>query len=84
MLIVSQDRESAFNFENMKSLELVDNEVDIVDDILQDKARVLGTYKTPKRAKEVFQELILFYTIYQSNYQGHKATKLCTFYMPIE
>lgn len=61
MIIVSQDEESIYNFQNIKSIDVVENEVYITDDILADKGTRIGQYSTEERAKEVLQEIIKVY-----------------------
>ena len=61
MIIVSQDEESIYNFQNIKSIDVVENEVYITDDILADKRTRNGQYSTEERAKEVLQEIIKVY-----------------------
>lgn len=67
MLIVSQNKDSIINFDNMMDTHILDCEEDEflisaafligVDDIY----RELGYYKTEERAKEVLQEIIKKY-----------------------
>lgn len=57
MIIVSQDRESIYNFENIKSIDIVENEIYLTDDILADRGTRIGQYETEKRAKEVLEEI---------------------------
>lgn len=63
MIIVSQDRESIYNFENIKSIDIVDNEIYLTDDILADRGTRIGQYETEERAKEVLQEIIKYYNL---------------------
>lgn len=63
MIIVSQDRESIYNFENIKSIDIVDNEIYLTDDILADRGARIGQYETEERAKEVLQEIIKYYNL---------------------
>ena len=58
MIIVSQDRKSIYNFENIKSIDILNNEIYLTDDILADEGARIGKYKTEERAKEVLQEII--------------------------
>lgn len=61
MIIVSQDKNSIYNFSNAKSIDVVKNKVYITDDILSDKGTFIGTYETEKRAKEVLEEIVKKY-----------------------
>lgn len=58
MIIVSQDKKSIYNFENIKSIDIVKNEIYITDDILADEGALIGKYKTKERTKEVLEEII--------------------------
>lgn len=57
MIIVSQDKKSIYNFDNIKSIDIVENEIYITDDILMDEGARIGEYDTEKRAKEVLEEI---------------------------
>lgn len=57
MIIVSQDAKSIYNFDNIKSIDILKNEIYITDDILADEGALIGRYKTKERAKEVLEEI---------------------------
>lgn len=57
MIIVSQDKKSIYNFDNIKSIDIVENEIYITDDILMDEGAKIGEYETEERAKEVLEEI---------------------------
>ena len=57
MIIVSQDKKTILNFDNIKSVDIVENEVYITDDILMDEGAKIGEYVTEERANEVLQEI---------------------------
>lgn len=61
MIIVSQNKKSFYNFDTVKSVDVLDNEIYITDDILADKGTRIGEYATEERAKEVFNEIIKAY-----------------------
>lgn len=61
MIIVSQDKDSLYNFDNVKSIDVLNNEIFITDDILADKGTRIAIYKTEERAKEVLQEIVKVY-----------------------
>lgn len=61
MLILSQDKKSIYNFNNIKSIDVIENEVYITDDILADTGTLIGYYQTEERAKEILQEIIKAY-----------------------
>ena len=63
MIIVSQDRKSIYNFENIKSIDIVDNEIYQTDNSLADRWTRIGQYETEERAKEVLQEIIKYYNL---------------------
>lgn len=67
MIIINQDEDSIYNFDNIKSIDVVDNRVYITDDILADKKIRLGEYKTEERANEVLVEIMQSY-IDSTNY----------------
>lgn len=64
MVIVNQEKSGIYNFDNIKSIDVVENEVNITDDILSNKGMVIGTYETEERAKEVLQEIVGKYKQY--------------------
>ena len=57
MLILSQDKKSIYNFDNIKSIDIVKNGIYITDDILMDEGAEIGEYATEERANEVLQEI---------------------------
>lgn len=61
MIIVCQNKKSFYNFDTVKSVDVLDNEIYITDDILADKGTRIGKYKTEERAKEVFKEIVQCY-----------------------
>ena len=63
MIIVSQDKETIVNFDNVTEIAQEDGEIGITNDILNDDFQVIAEYKTEERAKEVLQEIIEFYEI---------------------
>lgn len=62
MIIVSQNKKNIYNFDNVKSIDILGNEIYISDDILSDMGTCIAHYETEERAKEVLQEIILTYT----------------------
>lgn len=64
MVIVNQDKTGIYNFDNIKSIDVIENEINITDDILSNKGIVIGTYETAERAKEVLQEIVKKYSSY--------------------
>lgn len=61
MIIISQDKKSFYNLDNVKSVDVLDNEIYITDDILSDEGTRIGKYVTKERAKEVFNGIIRAY-----------------------
>ena len=57
MIIVSQDKKSIYNFDNAKSIDILENEIYITDNILADEGTLIGVYETEERADEVLEEL---------------------------
>lgn len=57
MIIVSQNKRNIYNFDNVKSIDIVNNEIYISDDILSDMGTCIANYETEERAKEVLQEI---------------------------
>lgn len=76
MIIVSQDKKSIYNFDNIKSIDIVENEIYITDDILMDEGAKIGEYATKERAKEVLQEIIKAYI---ESKKGEEATTIFGF-----
>lgn len=66
MIIVSQNKRNIYNFDNVKSIDIVNNEIYISDDILSDMGTCIANYETEKRAKEVLQEIIKSYRHYRT------------------
>lgn len=61
MIIISQDKKSFYNLDNVKSIDVLDNGIYITDDILSDQGARIGEYATEERAKEVFNGIIRAY-----------------------
>ena len=61
MIIVSQDRKSIYNFDNVKSIDILGNEIYITDDILADEGACIAKYAAEEKAKEVLEEIIKAY-----------------------
>ena len=66
MIIVSQNKKNIYNFDNVKSIDILGNEIYISDDILSDMGTCIANYKTEERAKEVLQEIIKSYRHYRT------------------
>lgn len=70
MIIVSQDKETIVNFDNLIQIYITQDEektaffirYEMVDSLYDD----LGKYKTEERAKEVLQEIVKKYSAYLS------------------
>ena len=77
MIIVSQGKKSIYNFDNIKSIDIVKNEIYITDDILMDEEARIGEYDTEERAKEVLQEIIERYTNWNNLIYG-QPTGICS------
>ena len=90
MIIVSQDKKSIYNFDNIKSVDIVENEIYITDDILMDEGAKIGEYATEERAKEVLQEIVNYASVSEirNSYQVAdlrlKLAKMCRYEMPQE
>ena len=66
MIIVSQEKNSIINFNNISSIELNEFEDEgwiIKCNIIDNSYINLAIYKTKERAKEVLQEIVDFYEI---------------------
>jgi len=72
MIIVSQDKESIYNFGKIKSIDVINSAICLTDDILADAGVLLGRYATKERAKEVLKEII---DLYKKD-EYYKRTKL--------
>ena len=77
MIIVSQNRKSIYNFDNVKSIDILGNEIYIADDILADGGACIAEYATETRAKEVLQEIIERYTNW-NNFVCGQPTGFCS------
>ena len=71
MIIVSQDKNSIYNFDNAKSIDILENEIYITDNILADEGTLIGEYETEERAQEVLEEII-------ENIQGRSLLEMNT------
>ena len=61
MIIVSQNKESIYNFNNIKSIDVIKNEI-YLDDIISDYIGTkIAEYETEERAKEILKEICLNY-----------------------
>lgn len=56
MIIVSQDKKSIYNFNNVKSVDILNNEIFISDDILADTGVCVGSYETKKKSRRSAKE----------------------------
>ena len=74
MIIVSQDKKSIYNFNNVKSIDIVRNEIYITDDILADSGVCIAKYATEERAKEVLREIINAYKFNRKEAIGQVQT----------
>ena len=74
MIIVSQNKKNIYNFNNVKSIDIVGNEIYITDDILSDMGTCIANYETEERAKEVLQQIINKYKEYHSLYDVKEQT----------
>lgn len=80
MLIVSQDRTSTINFDNVEKIEVIYKEIIIfykgTEHAGMNGTESIGLYKTEERAKEVFEEIQIAYTnnemlkLYKVNIEG--------------
>lgn len=66
MIIISQDKETIFNFENIEFIEIAENKTTIRCQCKIDLNCWLGNYKTLERAKEILQEIEKTYSSYLS------------------
>ena len=66
MIILSQDKTNIFNFDNITQIFLgyieENGECSINCETVKGEIEILGTYSSSKRAKEIFAEIIAFYT----------------------
>ena len=82
MVIVSQDKETIVNFDNITEIAQEDGEIGITNDILNDNFQVIAKYETEERAKEVLQEIIEVYKRQINQY--HFSDILNVYEMPKE
>lgn len=74
MILVSQDKETIINFDNITEIAQEDGEIGITNDILNDDFQVIAIYKTEERAKEVLKEIVNKYR--QWNVDNNKAVSI--------
>lgn len=65
MVILSQNKKSLFNLDNIKSIDVLDNEIYISDDFVTFDV-CIAKYETEERAKEVLREIAGQYMISQA------------------
>ena len=63
MLIVSQNKAVLINFDNILGIQ--EEEKDVGVKFVGGDGLILGSYKTKKRAKEVLQEIVDVYKMYE-------------------
>lgn len=88
MIVLSQDKDKIVNFDNLIQVYITQDEeksayfirFETVDSLYDD----LGEYKTEKRAKEVFQELIETYCNMDNYLADFLHTKIIMYKMPEE
>lgn len=69
MLIVSQDGTATINFDNVEKIEMIYKEIIAfykgTEHAGMNGTESIGFYKTEKRAKEVFEEIIKYNSIFE-------------------
>ena len=70
MIIISQDKKSIYNFNNVKSIDRLENEIYITDDILSDEGACIGIYDTEERAQKVLNDIANEYLKYATLQNG--------------
>ena len=61
MIIVNQDKKRIYNFDNIKLIEVLNNDIFIIDYILADEGPFLGTYESEERAEEILRDIVHWY-----------------------
>ena len=61
MIIVSQDKETIVNFNNISIITQVDGRIGVTNNATNSTVSEIGVYKTEERAKKVLQEIITSY-----------------------
>ncbi len=61
MIVISQDKKRIYNFDNIKLIEVLNNDIFIIDDILADEGPFLGTYESEERAEEILRDIVHWY-----------------------
>lgn len=67
MVIISQERRTIVNFENINFLNIEkaeNNKVNILINYADDEEGIIATYKDEQRAKEVLQKIVRQYSSY--------------------
>ena len=63
MIVISQDKKRIYNFDNIKLIEVLNNDIFIIDDILAVEGPFLGTYESEERAEEILRDIVHWYDI---------------------
>ena len=58
MIIVSQDKETIVNFNNISIITQVDGRIGVTNNVTNSTVSEIGRYATEERAKEVLQEIV--------------------------
>ena len=66
MIIVSQDKKSIYNFDSLKSIDVLGTGIYISDNILEAKGMCIAEYDTEEEAKEVLQKILKSYRHYRT------------------
>ena len=66
MIIISQDKNTIVNFDNITKIGQGKGKIGINDNALNNNLQVIGKYKTEERAKEVLQEITERYSSWEN------------------
>ena len=85
MIIVSQDKETIVNFNNITEITQKDGKIGITNDVSNNNFQLIAEYETEERAKEVLQEIANTYTkigIIFDTFNGGKQQQLPIYEIP--
>lgn len=78
-IIISQDEKSIYNFDNLKSIDVIGTGIYVSDNILEVRGKCIAEYDTEERVKKVFAEMGV-----EIAYKDNKVLDVPIYRMPKE